>query len=102
MLPRARTKLLELAEHESLRPDVARAVRSTVAIMVPLLLAAIGVLGQGRAIPLEISFVAIAAHATAGVDIRGPYPLRIGFLLAAILVIAGSTALGGLAAFHPV
>lgn len=75
-------------------PDAARACRSVAALMVPLLLAAAGWLGPGTVLPLEVTFVALSAQSLAGVDIRGPYPLRLGFLLTMIAIMAGSTALG--------
>src|SRR4051794_6421532 len=83
-----------VAEFESLHPDLGRAVRSTAAIMAPLLLALAGRL------PVEVSFCAIAAQSMALVDIRGPYPLRFGFLLATALFLVGATVLGTAAAGH--
>ncbi|MDB5294382.1 MAG: putative rane protein YccC, partial [Phycisphaerales bacterium] len=82
-------------------PDVGRACRSVAALMVPLLMAAGGLLGPGTSIPLEVTFVALAAQSLAGVDIRGPYPLRLGFLLAMVTVMTGSTALGSAVGPHP-
>lgn len=81
-------------EDESLRPDLGRAVRSTVGLMVPLALATAGWL------PLETPFVVIAAHSMTLADVRGAYPVRFGFLVAMALVLAGITLLGTLAAGH--
>ncbi|MEO7412844.1 MAG: FUSC family protein, partial [Opitutaceae bacterium] len=81
-------KLGEFAEQESLQPDLGRAIRSTIAFMVPLLLAGAGWL------PLEVSFVAIAAQNIAMVDVRGAYRLRLALLLAMTAVFVGAAALG--------
>jgi hypothetical protein len=82
-------------------PDAARACRSVTALLVPLLLAAAGLLGPGTAVPLDVTFVALSAQALAGVDIRGPYPLRLGFLLTMVAIMVGSTALGTLVGPYP-
>lgn len=86
--------LLRVAEFESLHPDLGRAARSTAAIMVPLLLAAAGRL------PVEVSFCVITAQSMALLDVRGPYSLRLGFLVATALFLVASTALGTAAAGH--
>jgi uncharacterized membrane protein YccC len=85
-------KLGELADQESLQPDLGRAIRSTIAFMVPLLLAV------GGWLPLEVSFVAIAAQNIAMVDVRGAYRLRLALLVAMTAVFAGAAALGTAAA----
>src|SRR5476651_2019599 len=84
-------RLGHLADHESLQPDLGRAVRATVAFMVPLLLAAAGRL------PFEMTFVALAAQNIAMVDVRGAYLLRLWLLLAMTVILAGSVGLGALA-----
>src|SRR3954468_5146527 len=85
-------KIGQLAEHESLQPDLGRAIRATIAFMVPLLLSVAGKL------PLEVSFVAIAAQNIAMVDVRGAYRLRLALLLTMTAVFVGAAALGTLAA----
>jgi uncharacterized membrane protein YccC len=87
-------KLGHLADHESLQPDLGRAIRATVAFMVPLLLAAAGRL------PLEVTFVALAAQNIAMVDVRGSYTLRFGLLLAMTVILAGSVGLGAVTSNH--
>ncbi|MCW1924893.1 FUSC family protein [Luteolibacter arcticus] len=78
----------DLLDRESLRPDLNRAIRGTVAFMVPLLFA----LFSG--VPVDLAFPCIAAHTIALVDVRGAYSLRLGLMLAMSLVLAGATALG--------
>ncbi len=85
------TALAQLQERESLKPDLSRAVRATVAFMVPLLLAARGWLS------IEVSFVALAAQNIAMVDVRGAYRLRLALLLAMTAVFTGAAALGAVA-----
>jgi hypothetical protein len=88
------TKLRRFAEQESLQPDLARGLRATVAYMAPVLLAVVGWL------PLEVSFVALAAQNIAMVDVRGDYRLRLGLLLAMTAIFVGAAALGTLASGH--
>jgi uncharacterized membrane protein YccC len=88
------TKLRRLAEQESLQPDLGRAIRATLAFMVPLLLAVAGWL------PIEVTFVAIAAQNIAMVDVRGAYRLRFALLLAMTAVFVGAAALGTLTSEH--
>lgn len=73
-------------------PDLSRAVRSTVAFMVPLLLAMTGWLR------LDASFMAIAAQNLAMVDVRGDYRFRTGLLLAMTGVFVAAAVLGTLVA----
>jgi uncharacterized membrane protein YccC len=87
-------QLGRLAERESLQPDLGRAVRATVAFMVPLLLAFAGWL------PFEVTFMAISAQNIAMVDVRGDYRLRLGLLLAMTFVFAGAAGLGTLVSNH--
>ena len=87
-------RLGRLADHESLQPDLGRAIRATIAFMVPLLLAAAGWL------PWEMTFVALTAQNIAMVDVRGPYALRFGLLLAMAAILTGAVGLGALASTH--
>src|SRR5450432_3892143 len=89
--PRPFAALRGFAERESLKPDLSRAIRATVAFMVPLLLAMRGW------IAIEVSFVALAAQNIAMVDVRGDYRLRLTLLLAMTAVFAGDAALGAFA-----
>ena len=75
-------KLGRFVDHESLQPDLGRALRATVAFMVPLLLAATGRWS------FEVTFVALAAQNIAMVDLRGAYALRFGLLLAMTAILA--------------
>lgn len=77
-----------------LQPDLNRAVRSTVAFMLPLLIAP---LFPGRFDPV---FACLASHAVALVDVRGAYSLRLGLLLAMSLILAASTELGVIGSDH--
>ena len=86
--------LTRRAERESLRPDLGRAVRCTLAFMAPLLLAAAGRL------PVEAVFAALAAQNVAMPDIRGAYALRFSLLLAVTAILAACAGLGGLLAPH--
>lgn len=95
MILRFPRNLVQLLDRESLRPDLGRACRVTAAIMVPLVLTGLGWL------PLATPFVVVPAQAMAMLDVRGPYPLRVGFLLTMALVLAGAAALGTLAAHQP-
>lgn len=74
--------------HESLRPDLGRALRSAAAFMAPVLLMNAGLVSH-----LAV-FSAIAAQNVAMVDVRGPYRLRVGLLAAIAAVLAGATQLG--------
>jgi uncharacterized membrane protein YccC len=83
----ARTR--DYLERHRLQPDLNRAARSTVAFMVPMLVA------HWWQLPIEVSFAAIAAQNIAQVDVRGSYPLRLSLLLAMTVILAGATWLGG-------
>ena len=93
--PPAMRSLSDFAAHATLHPDLGRAVRATVAFMVPLGLAAAGWVSR------DVSLVAIAAQNLAMVDLRGDYRLRLWLLLAMSLVFAGSAALGATVADAP-
>lgn len=85
-----------LFEFIALRPDVKRALRATVAFVVPLV--AFHAMGwHGDAL-----FVAMAAQATALPDLRGAYRMRLAILVAMTLIVAGSAMLGVLAGGHNV
>ena len=88
LLSSTTVRVRDLSAHASLQPDLSRAVRATVAFMVPLLLASGGWLG------FEVLAVAIAAQNIAMVDVRGDYRLRLGLLLAMVGVFVGAAALG--------
>lgn len=85
-----RPHLRRLSERESLRPDLARATRVTIAVMVPLLVAII------FPISLSVPFIAFAAQNIALVDVRGAYKVRLALLFAMSVVLAAAAALGGL------
>lgn len=89
-----RPKIQQFFDRESIRPDLGRGLRATIAVTVPLLLAAAGWWPAG----LSVAFVAIAAQSIAIVDVRGAYSLRLILLLAMAAIFAGATALGGAAA----
>jgi len=91
---RPRFRFARFTERESLQPDLSRALRATVAFMVPLLLAVAGWL------PIEVTFVALAAQNIALVDVRGAYRLRFALLLAMTAVFVGAAALGTLTSEH--
>lgn len=78
----------KLAEREALYPDLGRAMRTTVAFMVPLVLAYYGVLSG------PVIFAAIAAQNVALVDIRGDYRVRLGLLLGKAVILTAATWLG--------
>jgi uncharacterized membrane protein YccC len=84
----ARTR--DYLERNRLQPDLNRAARSTVALMVPILAS------QWWHLPIEASFAAIAAQNVAQIDVRGSYPLRLGLLLAMAMILAGASWLGGI------
>lgn len=92
LLSSTTVRVRDFSAHASLQPDLSRAVRATVAFMVPLLLASGGWLG------FEVLAVAIAAQNIAMVDVRGDYRLRLGLLLAMVGVFVGAAALGAAAA----
>lgn len=74
-----------------LNADPRRAVRCTLAFMSLLLAARLGW------IRVEGTFAALAAHAICLLEVRGPYPLRLGFLVAMLGVTVGAAALGSMA-----
>ncbi len=89
-----RLRFANFFERESLKPDLTRAVRSTTAFMIPLLVLHFGWL---RLDPL---FACVAAHTVALLDVRGAYSFRLGLMLVLTAVLTISVALGWLAADH--
>ncbi|MEO6005776.1 MAG: FUSC family protein [Opitutus sp.] len=89
--PFFRSKVRGFFERESTRPDLARAIRGTFSVTVPLVLAA------GGWLPFNLSFVVFAAHSIALVDVRGAYSFRVALLLAMTAILALASALGGAA-----
>jgi len=88
------TRVQRFFEQESLRPDLGRAGRATVAVTVPLMLAAANLL------PLNVAFVALAAQHVAMIDVRGAYTLRLGVLLASVIVLTAAATIGGMTSDH--
>lgn len=87
-------RLIRRTDEAALSPDLSRAVRATIAFMVPLLLAARGWIST------DVSFVALAAQNIAMVDIRGDYRLRFALVVAMAAVFVGAAALGATVAGH--
>ena len=79
-----------IAERESLRPDLNRAIRATIAFMTPLLLAYYG------KVRIDPAFACIAAHTITLVDVRGAYSFRLGLLLSMSVILAAAVAFGSL------
>lgn len=73
-------------------PDIGRGLRCTASFMAPL---ALGLSGR---LPVEMIFAAMAAQNVANVDVRGSYGLRLSLLLSMTVILAGSAALGAIAA----
>ncbi|MET0262472.1 MAG: FUSC family protein, partial [Rariglobus sp.] len=84
----------ELWQQESISPALTRALRGTVAFIVPLIVA------QVFKIPVDISFVAVGAQVVALTDVRGAYRFRFVILLCVTAAITGAALLGTLAAGH--
>lgn len=85
-----RKLLTDFIERESLLPDLGRAIRCTIAFMVPLIAASAGWL---RIDPVH---ACIAAQTIALVDVRGAYSLRLGLLLAIVVILTAAVLLGTL------
>jgi uncharacterized membrane protein YccC len=81
--------LSRLAAEEQLHPAATRALRATVAFMVPLVLAAFGLVT-----PTQAVVASFAGHAIAGLDIRGAYAVRLTFFLGLTAVLTGAAWLG--------
>jgi uncharacterized membrane protein YccC len=78
-----------LASRELRDPSASRALRATAAFMVPLVLAALGLITGTQAV-----LAAFAGHAIGGLDVRGAYALRLSLLLGISLVLTGAAWLG--------
>ncbi len=76
------------------RPDLARAARATVGLMLPLVLAETG------RIPLQLIFAAIAAQNMAMADVRGSYSLRLALLSMGGFLFGVAAALGSMSSQH--
>jgi len=83
-------------EKESMSPDLSRAVRSTVAFMVPLIVTSAGW------VRMDPAHACIAANTIALVDVRGGYSLRLGLLLSISLILTMAVALAGPGVDSPV
>lgn len=83
------------AARELADPAGLRAVRATVAFMVPILLSALGLLPEGPAV-----LAAFAGQSIGLVDVRGAYPLRLTLLWSVAAVLALAAWLGGATADH--
>ena len=70
------------------RPDLARAARATVGLMLPLVLAETG------RIPPQLVFASIAAQNMAMADVRGSYSLRLALLSMGGFLFGVAAALG--------
>src|SRR5690606_30135680 len=73
-----------------LQPETRRGLRAVAAVGAPLLL------GMDGRLPLPVPFVLLAALEVSLLDVRGPYPLRIGYALALVLMLAVAAELGSL------
>ena len=86
------TDIRGFTAREQLDPASTRAFRATVAFMVPLVLAALGLVTGPQGV-----LASFAAHAVAGLDIRGAYGLRISLILGVSALFTGAAWLGALA-----
>jgi uncharacterized membrane protein YccC len=77
-----------LIEHLALRPEIGRALRASVALLIPLLA------GHALGHRADAVFIAIAAQTIALPDLRGAYGMRLVILATMTLVVAGSALLG--------
>ncbi|MES2440204.1 MAG: FUSC family protein [Verrucomicrobiota bacterium] len=89
-IPEPGPRFANFFERESLRPDLNRAIRSTIAFLIPLIAAQMGWL---RIDPVH---ACITAQTIAMVDVRGAYSLRLGLLLSMTAVLTASVLLGRL------
>src|SRR5690242_1969147 len=81
-----------LVEQIALRPDMGRALRSTVAFTIPL------VICHALNRPGDALFIAMVGQNLTLQDLRGAYPIRLTILATMTLVAAGSALLGALSA----
>ena len=84
----------ELFQRESLNPAITRALRGSVAFVVPLIIA------QLLKLPVDLSFAAVGAQVVALTDVRGAYRSRLVVLAVVTAAITAATLLGTLAAGH--
>lgn len=84
-----RQSLAGFLEKESMSPDLSRAVRTTVAFMLPLIATSAGW------IRMDPAHACIAANTIALVDVRGGYSLRLGLLLAVSLILTCAVFIAG-------
>jgi uncharacterized membrane protein YccC len=77
-----------LIEYLALRPDLGRALRASVAFVVPLV--ACHALGRSA----DAVFIAVAAQTIALPDLRGAYGMRLAILASKTVVVAASALLG--------
>ena len=84
----------ELFQQESINPALTRALRGTVAFVLPLVVA------QLLKLPADASFAAVGAQVVALTDVRGAYRSRLVILAVITAAITGATMLGTLAAGH--
>lgn len=92
--PRPRFASFPKQEPLSVRPDVKRALRSTVAFMIPLLAI------QFDWLPLDPMQTCIAAQTICLVDVRVSYSFRLGLLLTLSAILVGSVAIGAFSSGH--
>jgi len=86
---RGQSGLARLALAELMDPARTRALRSTVAFMVPLVLAALGLVSATQGV-----LAAFGGHSVSALDVRGAYTLRLTLLVAISLMFTGSAWLG--------
>ncbi len=75
-------------EKESLLPDLNRAIRATIAFMLPLMATSLGW------VKIDPVHACIAAQTIALVDVRGAYSLRLGLLLSITIILTAAVFLG--------
>ena len=81
-----------LAARELQDPSASRALRATAAFMVPLVLAALGLITGTQAV-----LAAFAGHTIGGLDVRGAYGLRLSLLMGITMVLTFASWLGAVA-----
>ncbi len=92
-LPAETEKLLQ---RESLNPELTRALRGTIAFVVPL------VIFQIIGATSDVYFAAMAAQVVTLTDVRGTYRFRLVILLLISAIITGTTLLGSLSGPHTI
>ena len=84
----------ELFQQESLNPSLTRALRGSVAFVLPLIVA------QALDLSADAAFTAVGAQVVALTDVRGAYRSRLVILAVVTTAITAATLLGTLAAGH--